>query len=115
MSFVTSMFRLPCGVRAGRVEWQGQITGELARTAVVQAGPGGAMHGVPVLVIHTRDVTMTSEARAVFASQKDMEWTALVFHGVLLRVTANFIIRISGNDRLRLFATEPEAKIGRAS
>jgi hypothetical protein len=55
---------------------------------------------------------MTPEARALFANRRNpsaTEWIALVLGNPLMRVTSNFILRMNGNPRRRLFSTEAEA------
>jgi hypothetical protein len=57
--------------------------------------------------------SISSEARAVFAGRSDVRdrqtWTAVLLTNPVIRVTANFIMRIQGSTRTKLFSSEPDA------
>jgi hypothetical protein len=109
MPYEISMFQLPCGSRAAKVDCHGIVTGEEAAELVRQHSPGGPLHGVPTLVLTARMVRESPEARSAFAGRKVTEWTAMVMTNPLLRVTTSFIIRVSGSPLLRVFANEQDA------
>jgi hypothetical protein len=106
-----STFQLPCGARAARVKNMGTLTGEEATSMMRQWDPGGPYRGLPTLVLQEGAV-LTPEARSVFAHWKDpatTEWFAIVVTNAVMRVSANFIMRVSRTTRRRMFATEAEA------
>jgi len=73
---------------------------------------GGPYHGLSLLVGAQKVKTMLPEARAVFANRRappPTEWMAVVLTNPIVRVTSNFILRMNGNARRRLFSTEREA------
>ena len=112
MPFEMSTFQLPCGARCARVEVTGIVTGEEAAALAAHLDPGGAYHGLSLLVRGQKMKSMLPEARAVFGNRRSpppTEWMAIVLTNPLLRVTSNFILRMNGNVRRRLFSTEQEA------
>ena len=52
---------------------------------------------------------MTPEARAVFGRHTYAQWMAGVGTNPMMRMTANFIIRVKRTKWLRMFADEQEA------
>ena len=112
MPYEISMFTLPCGVRAARVKITGVFEGHEARSAMGNWSPGGPLHGVPGLVLTQEVQAATSEARSIFGGWKETsatEWFAVVVTSPILRVTGNFILRVSKSTRRKMFTTEAEA------
>jgi len=112
MPYQPTTFQLPSGARCARVEATGAITAEDATGIIARFNPGGSFHGLSLLVDGQRMERMTSEARALFANRRnppDSEWIALVLTNPVIRVTSNFILRMNGNSRRRLFSTEADA------
>ncbi|HEY8212461.1 MAG TPA: hypothetical protein VIG99_33490 [Myxococcaceae bacterium] len=107
-----STFQLPGGARCVRVDVSGILTGDEANTAIGHLEPGGSYHGLSLMVCGQEMKSMTTEARAVFGNRRSpppTEWMAIVLTNPILRVTSNFILRMNGNVRRRLFSTEREA------
>jgi hypothetical protein len=112
MPYQPSTFQLPGGARCARIEATGTITGDEAVGIIARFDPGGAFHGLSLLVDGQNMVRMTPEARAHFANRRnppDQEWMALIITNPVMRVTSNFILRMNGNVKRRLFTTEAEA------
>ena len=112
MPFEISSFQLPSGARCARAEVSGTITGEEAAAMVAHLELGGPYHGLSLLVGAQKVKTMLPEARAVFSNRRappPTEWMAVVLTNPIIRVTSNFILRMNGNARRRLFSTEREA------
>jgi hypothetical protein len=110
--FEISPFQLPCGARAARVKSYGFFTGDDAATMLKQWEPGGPLYGMPSLVLTGEMTVMTPEARSYFSSWKEpseTEWYAIVVVNPVMRVVSNFILRVSGTTRRRLFTSEDEA------
>jgi hypothetical protein len=112
MPYEISTFTLPCGARAARVRIHGVFEGHEASAAMGNWAPGGPMHGVPGLVL-TQEVTRAApEARSIFGGWKETsttEWFAVVVTSPVLRVTGNFILRVSKSTRRKMFTTEADA------
>jgi hypothetical protein len=112
MPFQYSMFTLPCGARAARIEWRGVATGEEAAALMADSAPGGPLHGLPLLIAAQHMESMEPGARSVFGGGKDRppsEFLGIVVTSPLIRVASNFIMRMNRNPRQRMFATEAEA------
>ena len=112
MPYEISTFTLPCGARAARVKITGTFEGPEAHSAMDNWAPGGALHGVPGLVLTQEVKAATPEARSIFGGWKETsatEWFAVVVTSPLLRVTGNFILRVSKSTRRKMFTTEAEA------
>src|SRR5262245_57136533 len=113
MPFEISPFQLPCGVRAYRMETIGVFSGQDADSYVKQAEPGGPNHGLPCLVLTQRMESLSSEARGYFAARGDLGdremWTAIVVTNPVIRVASNFVMRIQGTRKMKLFSGEAEA------
>ena len=112
MPYEVSTFELPDGRRCARVVWLETITGEDADTLLAQCEPGGSFHGLPVLALGHQMAGLTPEARAIFSSPRSDAFSAklaMVMANPLLRVTANFVLRIRQSNLQRLFRTEAEA------
>lgn len=109
MPYEITTFQLPCGARGGRIEWSGTISAEESVEVIKQLSPGGTLHGLPTLVVTQKASTMTPEARALFGNHNYAQWMAGVDTNTVMRVTANFIIRVKRTKWLRLFADEQEA------
>src|SRR5687767_12993002 len=97
-----TFFQLPCGVRVGRVEMTGSVSGEEARTLLDQLQPGGALHGLPLLIMLQRLDSFSSDARRA-VGQVGLEevetWEAVVVTNPVIRVTVNFVMRIQGRKK----------------
>ncbi|HZN93954.1 MAG TPA: STAS/SEC14 domain-containing protein [Myxococcales bacterium] len=112
MPYEISTFELPDGRRCARLDWLDTVTGEDADAALAQCEPGGSVHGLPVLALGHRMTDMSPEARAIFSGPRResfKEKMALVIANPLLRVMANFVLRIRRSNLQRLFRTEAEA------
>jgi len=107
-----STFALPDGRRCVRLDWSGTITGEDADAALSECEPGGSVYGLPVLAMGQKIANLSPEARAIFSSQRRDSFTekmALVIAKPVLRVMANFVLRVRRSHLQRLFSTEAEA------
>ncbi|HVE81605.1 MAG TPA: hypothetical protein VND93_02110 [Myxococcales bacterium] len=112
MPYQPSSFQLPGGARCARMELSGVITAEEAAGMLAHLDPGGRFHGLSLLVLAEKVERMTSEARSVFGGRRnppEQEWMAIVLTNPIMRVTSNFILRMNGNVKRRLFPTEAEA------
>src|SRR2546430_2698089 len=64
----TTFFQLPCGARSCRLEINaGALSGEEARTLLQQMQRGGALHGMPLLIVLQRVDSFSSDARGAIA------------------------------------------------
>src|SRR5690349_17157374 len=113
MPYETILFQLPCGARCFRFVLGDSLTEEDAVAIVKQVEFGGALHGLPALIEALRLKSISSDARAVFADRSDVRnrqtWTAVLLTNPVVRVTANFIMRIQQSRKTKLFSNEPEA------
>lgn len=113
MPYETILFMLPCGARCFRLVLGDSLTKEDAAQIVTQVEPGGELHGFPALIEAMDLKSISSDARAVFASRDDVKnrqtWTAVLLTNPVIRVTANFIMRIQRSKRTKLFSSEPDA------
>ncbi len=107
-----TFLQLPCGARICRIALSGTLSGEEARALLQQMQPGGALHATPHLYLMQRLDSISSDARG-FIGQSGLEegeaWEAVVVTSSVLRVTVNFIMRIQGRKKTKLFSAEPEA------
>jgi hypothetical protein len=90
----------------------GTVSGEDARTFLAQIQPGGALYGMPLLVLLQKVGSISSEARGAIGKigREEIEpWEAVVVNSPVVRVTANFVIRMQGRKKTKLFTGEPEA------
>jgi len=113
MPFETSVFDLPCGVRAIRMTLTGIFSGEDATAFMRRIDPGGDLAGLPCLTL-TKDLeSISSEARAAISRAANMGelelWSAVVVSNPMIRVAINFITRLQNAKRTKLLATEEEA------
>jgi len=107
-------FRLPSGSQAVRGEWTGVVDTEDADTWRQEVLPGGRFHGLPILAVGLRVERLTPEARRAFVKignhpTRASSWMAVVVVNPVIRVTANFVIRLYKAWKIRLFATEEDA------
>jgi len=114
MPIQASAFRLPSGLQGVRADCTGTVTKEEAGAWLRQVAPGGPFHGLPVLAVALQLDRLTPEARGVYAelsnSAPEVErWIAVVVTNPVIRVTANFAMRITKKRKMRLFRTEEEA------
>lgn len=112
MPYQISTFDLSDGRRCVRLDWSGTMTGEEADAALAECEPGGSVYGLPVLALGHRMTAMAPEARAIFSSPRRNSFTekmALVIANPVLRVAANFVLRIRRSELQRLFTSEAEA------
>jgi hypothetical protein len=112
MPYELSTFELPDGKRCARLLWLETITGEDADAMLTQCEPGGSVHGLPVLSLAQQAASISPEARAIFQSPRGGAFTvrlAIVISNPLLRVAANFVLRVRHHDLQRLFTNEAEA------
>jgi hypothetical protein len=97
-----------------RADCTGTVTREDAVAWLRQVEPGGPFHGIPVLAVALQLDRLTPEARSVYAKLSNSapgaeRWIALVVTNPVVRVTANFAMRITKKRKMRLFRTEEEA------
>jgi len=108
-----STLDLPCGERFVRAEGSGVIAREDADYLLSRVTPGGDLYGLPQLVLTQKVVSTTAEARKLFAGSSARStlqtWCAVVVTNPVIRVTSNFLMRVIGTTRLKLFVSEPEA------
>jgi hypothetical protein len=106
-----STFQLPSGDWAARMDCFGTIGKEDGESWLKQVEPGGPFHELPTLAVTLEIEHITSEGRNSFIRRGNARtvWVAVVVTRPLVRVTANFAMRVSGNKKYRLFATEREA------
>jgi len=113
MPIIATPIQLPSGARCVRLECRGDITKEEAEALSKEIGVGGPLSGIPILSLSQGVVSVSAEARQVFARHRDLNaqanWTAVVVASPLMRVTANFLMRVNKVKRQRLFSTEAEA------
>jgi hypothetical protein len=104
---------LPCGSPCVRVECVGVISKEDADQIMAVIGEGGTMFGVPILIQCERQESLSSEAGRRFGkgfdSRNEQAWCGVVVINPLLRVTVNFLIRVTRNRKVKMFASEAEA------
>jgi hypothetical protein len=104
---------LPCGSPCVRLECVGVISGEEAAQMMAVIGEGGTMFGVPMLIQTERQKSLSPEARSLFSkgfdSRNEQAGCGVVVINPLLRVTINFVTRVTGNRKVKLFASEAEA------
>jgi hypothetical protein len=108
----TTFFQLPCGARACRIEVSGTLSSEDARTLLQQLQPGGACHDLPCLFLLQKLDSIPSDVRGLLGQRGLAEvesWEAVVVTNPVMRVTANFVARIQGRKKARMFSDEPEA------
>lgn len=112
MPHETTFFQLPCGACICRLEMTGSVSGEEARTLLDQLQPGGALHGLPLLIMLQRLDSFSPDARRAVGQMglEEVEtWEAVVVTNPVIRVTVNFVMRIQGRKKTKLFSTEPDA------
>ena len=113
MPYEVSTFTLPGGVQATRADGSGVITREDAELLMKRIIPGGASFGQPFLVLTQKITRLSAEARGIFANNDDPDaenaWCAVVVTNPVIRVTINFLVRVSRTKRLKLFSAEPDA------
>ncbi|HEY8207407.1 MAG TPA: hypothetical protein VIG99_08000 [Myxococcaceae bacterium] len=107
-------FRLPSGAEGVRGDWTGVVAKEDAEAWGQQVLPGGRFHGLPILAVGLGVDRLTAEARSVFVqlgtdTTRTRNWMAVVIINPVIRVTANFILRIYKTKKMRLFASEEDA------
>lgn len=104
---------LPCGSPCVRIETYGVVSKEEAEEMLKVIGAGGSMFGVPMVILTQKQKSMSPEARNLFSSSFDSSaeqaWCGVVVINHVLRVTVNFVTRINGNRKVKMFATEVEA------
>jgi len=116
MPFELATFLLPSGIKAVRANGSGVITQQDADLLMHQINPGGPFFGLPRLFDTVRMERMTAEARSIFSgpSQPGMDpvWVAGVVTSPVIRVTTNFLLRVSGSPlaaSMKMFSDEKEA------
>jgi hypothetical protein len=113
MPYAVSTFILPCGTPATRADGSGVITAEAATELMAKIGPGGEQFGRPLLVLTQQMTKMSPEARSIFSASgdptADRAWCAVVVTSPVIRVTVNFLLRVSKAPTVKLFSSEPDA------
>jgi hypothetical protein len=96
-----------------RVDCRGDVTKEETDDLLQQLGPGGPMHGLPMLALTQKMSSISADARHLLAGRGgqggEKHWTAVVVTDPVIRVTTSFLSRINKTIKQRLFAAEPEA------
>jgi len=113
MPYQASFFQLPCGARCSRVDASGNFSGEDAAALIKDWEAGGPLHGMPALVQTSHMTSASSDARRLFSRRPDPgreePWVAVVVTNPMIRVTVNFVTRIQGGKKMKLFAGEEES------
>ena len=113
MPFTITTITLPCGSPCVRVESIGVVSKEDAAQMFAVIGEGGTMFGVPMLIQTERQKSLSPEGRSLFSKGFDspdkQAWCGVVVINPLLRVTINFMVRMNGNRKVKMFAGEAEA------
>jgi hypothetical protein len=113
MPYNITTITLPCGSPCVRLETFGVVSKEDAEEMMKVIGEGGTMFGVPMLIQTERQKSLSSEARSLFSKGFDsgdqQAWCGVVVTNSLLRVTINFVTRVNGNRKVKMFANEAEA------
>lgn len=114
MPYQISTFHLPGGTRCVRTVGAGYITKEDVDYLMDHIGPGRPLYGLPMVVLAQQMEGMAADARRVFVSSgeqhgSDHPWFAVVVSNPVIRVAINFMMRISGASKLKMFPSEPEA------
>jgi len=104
-----STFLLPSGARCVRADCSGALTKKDLAVGDQQLSPGGALHGLPILSVSTQVTSVSSDARQQLGSREAEVWTAVVVTNPVIRVTTNFLMRVTGSKKQRLFTAEAEA------
>src|SRR6476646_11833826 len=109
MPYDVSTFTLPCGVQATRADGSGVISKEDADLLMQKINPGGSNYGQPLYVTTARMEKMSPEARSAFSVSPDPnvppQWCAVVVTSPLMRVTINFLLRVSGSKTIKMFGS----------
>lgn len=113
MPYDVTTITLPCGTQALRAVGSGIITREDAEP-LMQELDHGRYRGMPQIWLTQQMKQMTPEARSIFskapAEGVQRAWCVIVGASPLIRVTVNFLLRISRQGRLtKMFSTEPPA------
>jgi len=112
MPYDVTTFTLPCGVKATRADGYGVITKEDADLLMQKIGPGGSNYGTPLYVTSARMEKMSPEARSIFSVPPDPnvppQWCAVCVSSPLIRVTVNFLLRVSGSKVVKMFTSEKD-------
>jgi hypothetical protein len=112
MPYETTLFQLPCGAQACRLEVSGELALEETREILQTLVSGGRLFGMPLLILSQKLDSITSDARAAIAEagrHQAERWEAAVVTSTVIRVIVNFIMRIQGRKKTKLFTTEAEA------
>ncbi|HVE85057.1 MAG TPA: hypothetical protein VND93_19535 [Myxococcales bacterium] len=112
MGYQATTFQLPCGARALRLELSGVFSGAEAAELSKHSDPGGQFQGLPCLILTQKMESLSAEAREVFAGRGERPeptaWTAMVVTSPIIRVVANFMMRIQRYKRTKMFTSEEE-------
>ncbi|HEY8207952.1 MAG TPA: hypothetical protein VIG99_10760 [Myxococcaceae bacterium] len=111
MPLEVTFFHLPCGARCARLNARGIISEEEAVAYLKRVDtPEGDIQGMPVLTCAHEVESVTPGARRLFATRNAEDpWGAMVITNPVLRVAFNFLLRVRGSAKLKLFTAEPEA------
>jgi hypothetical protein len=113
MPYDVMTFTLPSGTRAIKAIGSGVITKEDADLLMKQIEPGAPLFGLPQLFLTHRMERMSPEARSLFSARTkgglERTWCAVVGSSPLIRVTVNFLLRLSRSKTTRMFSDEQEA------
>src|SRR5687767_15120732 len=81
-------------------------------TLLDELKPGGPLHGLPLLILLQRLAPLSPEVRRTVGQiglEEVETWEALVVNNPVVRVTINFVMRIQGRKKTKLFSGEREA------
>ncbi len=109
MPIELSTFLLPSGARCVRAICSGDLTKKDLDAGDLQLGAGGPLHGLPILSLSQQVTSVSSDARQLMGSRGAEVWTAVVVTNPVIRVTTNFLMRVTGSKKQRLFTSEAEA------
>ena len=113
MPYNVTTFTLPCGAKAIRSVGTGVITKEDAELLMQKIEVGAPYFGLPQLHLTQRMEKMSPEARSLFSARTkggvEKVWSAVVGSSPLIRVTVNFLLRMSTSRTTKMFGDEASA------
>ena len=104
--------RTPAGHPLLRNDGSGRITGPEVQKLMDAIAEGGRYHGWRQLHVLAKGAEMSKESRALVSQQyQDAVQTAVavVVPSAVLRVTIQFILKVTGDQRTKLFSDEASA------
>jgi len=111
--YAVSAMNLPSGACYLRVVGSGVISKEDADYLMSFVGEEGSRPGVPFLVLAEKIESISPEALSSFNSgdpNATKAWSGVVVSNPLIRVTANFMLRLKNRrNKVKMFSSETEA------